>query len=125
MTAAQLVAHGIGDYVIQSDWMANEKTKRWFPALVHGLTYGLVFVWFTQEWWRLAVIILSHALIDRYRLIRFVIYAKNFLAPRDQWLAWSQCKGTGYHQDRPVWLAVWLMIIADNICHVLINDWVL
>lgn len=123
ITAEQLVAHAIGDYVVQSDWMANEKTKRWLPALLHGLTYGLVFLWFTTDWWRLGVIMLTHALIDRYRLARYLCWAKNRVL--GQTPPWSECVATGYAPDRPVWLAVWLMIIADNICHVLINGWML
>lgn len=39
-----LLAHLVGDYLIQSDWMANEKTKRWWPAWAHALTYGLPFL---------------------------------------------------------------------------------
>ncbi|MBT2390812.1 DUF3307 domain-containing protein [Streptomyces sp. ISL-1] len=30
-----LLAHLAGDYLIQSDWMATEKVKRWWPAVVH------------------------------------------------------------------------------------------
>lgn len=123
ITADQLVAHAIGDYVVQSDWMATEKTKRWVPALLHGLSYGLVFVWFTTDWWRLLVIMLTHALIDRYRLARYLCWAKNKAFGTTP--PWSECKATGYAPDRPAWLAVWLMIIADNICHVLINGWIL
>ncbi len=33
-----LLAHLVGDYLIQSDWMATEKVKRWWPAIVHGTT---------------------------------------------------------------------------------------
>ena len=28
---------------------------------------------------------------------------------------------TGQHEDRPAWMAVWLMIIADNTIHLAIN----
>jgi hypothetical protein len=80
---------------------------------------------------------LTHTVIDRYRLVRYLVWAKNFIAPR--WLAvpldrpgtmernrpWKDCSGTGYPVERPAFLAVWLMIIADNICHVLINGWIL
>jgi hypothetical protein len=44
-TASQIVAHLVGDYVLQSDWMALEKTepgrKGWIAALVHGLVYTI------------------------------------------------------------------------------------
>jgi hypothetical protein len=29
--------------------------------------------------------------------------------------------GTGYHKDKPPWMAVWLLIIADNTLHLLCN----
>jgi hypothetical protein len=116
-----LLAHLFGDYVLQSDWMANEKTKRWWPAVAHAITYGLPFLLVTRSPAALAVIVVTHAVIDRYRLARHVVWAKNFLAPRSYWHPWSECSATGYHQDRPVWLAVWLLIIADNAMHLAIN----
>jgi len=124
ISAEQLVAHAIGDYVVQSDWMATEKTKRWFPALLHGVTYAAVFVWFTHDWWRLAVIAATHTIIDRFRLARYLCWAKNWVfgGPR---LPWAECRVTGYPDTRAQWMTVWLMIVADNICHVLINGWVL
>jgi hypothetical protein len=33
----------------------------------------------------------------------------------------SEVTATGYAADVPPWLAVWLLIAADNIAHVLIN----
>lgn len=32
----QLIAHLAGDYIFQSDWMANEKTSKWFPAVARA-----------------------------------------------------------------------------------------
>lgn len=116
-----LLAHLVGDYLIQSDWMAREKLKRWWPAVVHGVTYGLTFLFVTQSPAALALIVVTHIVIDRYRLARHLVWIKNFLAPRADWHPWSECSGTGYHRDRPEWLAVWLMIIADNTLHLLIN----
>lgn len=137
---AGLVAHMIGDYLVQSHWMATEKTKRWWPAVAHAVTYGLPFLLITRNPVALAVIVGTHAVIDHYRLARHVIWAKNHLAPwrREvaaeyehhprvhRWHApvpsWSECSGTGYPPDTPPWLAVWLLIIADNTIHILINS---
>jgi hypothetical protein len=116
-----LLAHLAGDYLIQSDWMANEKTKRWLPAWAHAVTYGLPYLLVTQSPLALAVIVVTHAVIDHYRLARHVAWAKNFLAPRSWWHPWAECSATGYHKDRPAWLTVWLMIIADNTIHLAIN----
>lgn len=116
-----LLAHLIGDYVIQSDWMALEKTKRWWPAWAHAITYGAPFVLVTRSPWALLVIVVTHAVIDRYRLARHVVWAKNLLAPATYRHPWSECTATGYQVNRPEWLTVWLMIIADNTIHLLIN----
>jgi hypothetical protein len=120
-SADQLVAHAVGDYVIQSDWMANEKTKRSIAALVHAVTYALPFLFLTQAWLALLLIVGSHFAIDRWRLARFVCWAKNFAGPPSSWKPWAECAATGYHRDRPPWLAVWLLIIADNTMHVICN----
>ena len=55
-TVDQLIAHAVGDYVLQSEWMAMEKTKRSLPALVHCLFYLLPFLFITQNPATLAVI---------------------------------------------------------------------
>lgn len=116
-----LLAHLVGDYLLQSHWMATEKTKRWWPAWAHALTYGLPFLLVTQSPAALAVIVVTHAIIDRYRLARHVVWAKNLIAPAGYRRTWEECKGTGYPPDTPPWLAVWLMIIADNTLHLVIN----
>lgn len=116
-----VLAHAVGDYLLQTDHMAQEKTKRWLPAVAHALTYGLPYVFITRSPAALAVIVVTHAVIDRYRLARHVVWAKNLLSPAAYRRPWRECEATGYPPDRPVWLATWLMIIADNTIHLLIN----
>lgn len=122
MTALGIIlAHLVGDYLIQSDWMASEKTKKWWPAIAHGTTYTLPYAVVTQSLLALAVIAGTHVIIDHYRLARHVGWAKNQLAPNEYRSTWAESKGTGYPADKPAWMAVWLMIIADNTMHLLIN----
>lgn len=116
-----LLAHLVGDYVIQSHWMATEKTKRWWPAAAHAVTYGLPFLFVTHSPLALAVIVGTHAVIDRYRLARYVVWAKNQVGPASHRPPWAQTASTGYPADAPAWLAVWLLIIADNTLHLGIN----
>lgn len=122
ITADALVAHAVGDYLLQSDWMANEKVKRSVAALAHVSTYVLPFIFLTRSIPALAFIAGTHFVIDRWRLARYVVFAKNFIAPVTAVpRSWERCKATGYDEDRPPWMAVWLLIIADNIMHVLLN----
>jgi Protein of unknown function (DUF3307) len=119
ITADQLVAHAVGDYVLQSDWMANEKTKRSVAALAHVVAYSLPFMFLRPSLAAMAVIAVTHFVIDRWRLARYVVWLKNFLGPGNP--PWATCSATGYPAERPPWLSVWLLIIADNVLHVLIN----
>ncbi|CAA0134567.1 Uncharacterised protein [Mycolicibacterium vanbaalenii] len=112
------LAHLVGDYVIQSHWMAVEKTKRWWPAIAHAVTYGLPFLLITQSPVALLVIVGTHAVIDRHRLARHLVWFKNQFAP---FAFRPGHTATGYPDDTPPWLSFWLLIAADNILHMLIN----
>ncbi len=118
ITADQLVAHAVGDYLLQSDWMAREKTRRTAAALAHVTTYALPFLFLRPSALALLAIVASHFVIDRWRLARYVVWAKNWMGPN---CAWRECSATGYPPQVPPWMAVWLLIIADNILHVLCN----
>ena len=121
ITADQLVLHAIGDYVTQSDWMASNKTKHWLPAFVHAVFYSVPFYLFLPcSTSAIAIIFGTHYLIDRYRLARYVVWAKNSIDPHSR--PWRECANSfGYPPERPAWMACWLMIAADNIMHVVIN----
>lgn len=120
----QLLLHLLGDYVTQTNWMANTKTKRgttlgFNAAFLHGLVYTLPFLLLTQSPVALAVMFWSHVAIDHWRLARYVVFAKNWL--NEPHLRWDDCQATGYPSSTPAWLAVWLTIVADNATHLAIN----
>lgn len=121
----QLLAHLWGDYIFQSDWMALNKSKRSWPCLVHVILYTACFLFVTTSWKALAVIGLTHFVIDRFGLARYVVFAKNHMAPftwmQTAYPAWSKCSVTGYDDSRPIWLTLWLLIAADNTLHLTIN----
>lgn len=115
--------HLLGDYILQTDWMAINKTKRMYPAFVHGFVYSVPFyIAFHPSWNAWLTICFSHVLIDRYRLARFVVYAKNKLGNLgNPLMTWYKCDQTGYPNSMAPWMSVWLLIIADNTIHLLIN----
>jgi len=115
----QLILHAVGDYALQTEKMAKEKTSGNLWAFIHCITYTLPFILVTQSVLALMVIFGTHFAIDRFRLARYVIFYKNKITDWD--LKWEDCKGTGFHKDTPPWMAVWLMIIIDNTLHVVIN----
>lgn len=99
----ELLCHLFGDYVFQNQWMADNKVKRWFPAIVHATVYTAMFLTVTQSIVALAIIGSTHAVIDRFRLARY-------------WVEWFKI-GIG----APDFLRVWLLIIVDNSFHLAIN----
>jgi hypothetical protein len=136
-TADQLVAHLVGDYILQSHWMATQKTRSSVAAAIHAVCYTLPFALITFDPLALAIITGTHFVIDRWRLARFVVWLKNgpiYYRPQEpatnfnRWragppggLEWQPLTGTGYQDDVPAWLSVWLLIITDNTLHVICN----
>ncbi|MFD9061462.1 DUF3307 domain-containing protein [Kitasatospora purpeofusca] len=117
-----LLAHLAGDFLIQSHWMATEKVRRWWPAAVHGVTYGLPFVLITRSPAALAVIVVTHIVLDRYRAAKYLVWARNRLAPAAHRVAWADVqKNQGSPVTVPAGLANALVIVADNTVHLAIN----
>ena len=115
----QLILHLVGDYLTQTDWMAKNKTRLDVAASAHAIVYTLPFILLEPSALAFVVIMWTHFYIDRYRLARYVVFAKNWVTDRS--LRWADCSATGYHKDAPPWLAFWLLIIADNTLHLSIN----
>ena len=65
-----LFGHLVGDYVFQNRWMAMNKSGSTFKCVVHCLIYTATvcaFTWtFTWPW--IALVFLSHFLVDRFSL---------------------------------------------------------
>lgn len=118
-----LLCHGVGDYLLQTDHMASEKTKSFYVAQWHALTYTLPHLVVTQSPAALLVIWATHALIDHFRVARYLVWAKNQMAPAKYRYPLSDAAWHGYKADKPDWLAGWLLILADNSLHLAINAW--
>ena len=67
---ALLMGHLMGDYLFQTNWMAQRKGAEYFPCFVHCIIYTF-FVCAMTSWnplWVLLVF-LSHFLVDKYSLV--------------------------------------------------------
>jgi len=143
----QLLAHLVGDYVLQNHWMAMNKTRRWSPAAIHALLYGLPFLLLVDNPTQWLVVVCTHLVIDRFRIARYwvdfwgngkegQVYA--WLMRRVNWhrsvdnTHWERQfkprgehhEATEYHpgvEDAPPFLGVWLLILVDNTMHLIIN----
>lgn len=106
------ILHLAGDYLLQNDWLAQNKTKSNLAAMMHAVVYSTPFLFIcVSHWWFL--ICFSHFLIDRYRLAVYWIKLVNW--------NWGS-KNLGFDADKPPFMAVWLMIIIDNTFHLLFNS---
>ena len=109
----QVLFHLWGDYITQNNWMANKKvlfTKEgWLACFIHCALYSIPFSFIATPT-ALVVIFSTHFFIDKFRLAKYVNQFKN----------WSFTP-TGFPESTPPFLAVWLLLIVDNILHVTIN----
>lgn len=122
----QIIAHGIGDYVLQSDQMAVQKTKSHRWALFHGIFYTIPFLFLTTSPEALLIIAGTHYLIDRYRLAMYVVWVKTLidavvLSPWDIRGYFTHVCNDGFPEATPGFLRVWIYIIVDNLLHITIN----
>lgn len=119
----ELLAHLIGDYVLQNHWEATQKTEKSLPALSHAAKYTAAFLPLTRDPKALLIIGGSHFVLDRFRLAKQIAWVKNQVAvPAEHRYSWAEGKANaGYPKDVPPWLSTWLMIITDNTVHMAIN----
>lgn len=116
-----LLAHLVGDYVLQTHWEAVEKVNSWPPAITHAAKYTLPFAAITRSPKALLTIGVTHAILDHYRLAKHVNWARNQLAPK-AYRAEGLTNG-GSPDSVPTGLATALLFITDNTIHMLINEW--
>ena len=94
-----LIAHLIGDYVLQNDWMARGKKKSSWICTVHVATYMIPFLFIGLSWWQLSLIAVQHWLQDRSRFVGWYMHVfgkSEFAKPP---------------------MAPWSFIVMDNVFH--------
>ena len=116
----QLLIHLYSDYWLQNDWMALNKKKDFGIALIHAFIYTIPFLLLTQSYLALFVIFITHALIDGTNIVNKLnqIKNRNFT---DFWVWGDKMIFDGFDTNRPPFIRVWLLIIQDNILHLIIN----
>ena len=104
-----LIGHLIGDYVLQTDWMASNKKRwdliGWLSCIIHCLVWTLS-ISFMVGFKTLDVIILlflSHLIIDKTNIVKFYLNTFRIMPEPD----------------------LWKIIIVDNTFHLLIVYWLI
>lgn len=116
----QLLLHLVSDYWLQNDWMALNKKKNFIIALFHSLIYTIPFLLITKSGLALLVILLTHAIIDGTHIVEQLNQIKN-LDFDTHILQHNNYKFNDGYGWRPDFIRVWLIIIQDNILHLVIN----
>lgn len=98
-----LLGHLVGDFLLQTSWMAKHKATQWLPLLAHVSVYTAVIALFGLfagglSLPAIALVFFSHIALDRRRFIRFWV-------KRIQMTTGSESR--------------WLTIVADQIFHLL------
>jgi len=93
------IAHCIGDYIFQNDWMALNKKSHWFPCFVHVILYTFMFWIIGFGWFQLSLIALQHYIQDR-----------------SQFVMWYM-KISGKQKFASPPTAPWSIFIVDNVFH--------
>ena len=78
------VAHLIGDFILQNEWMAVEKKRQSLACLVYVAVYLLPFLWCDLRWWQIGLIGLQHFAQDRTPFILWWMRAWKRV-PREYW----------------------------------------
>ena len=100
------LAHLIGDYLMQNDWMALNKKKNTWACLAHVVTYMIPFLLTPLAIWQILLIGLQHYLIDRTQFVMWFMKVKG-----SEKFATGPC-------------SPWSIIVVDNILHILFIAWI-
>lgn len=70
-----LIGHLVGDYLVPfTGWTAKNKTENslvgWIACLMHVIAYTVILALFVRDFslWKIAVVFISHFLLDKNRL---------------------------------------------------------
>lgn len=93
------LAHLIGDYIIQTDWMATKKRVSSVHCLIHAVSYLLPFLLCNIPALALVLIGSEHFVQDRFGLARLFM------------------RYTDHEEFATGALAPWSVVVTDNILH--------
>ena len=96
-----VLAHFVGDYLIQNDWMANNKKQNSLICFCHVCFYTIPFFILNISTVAILLIALQHFIIDRTNLVKIYMEA------------------IGQHRFLRPPMFPWSYIIVDNLSHVL------
>ncbi|MDN3439179.1 DUF3307 domain-containing protein [Planococcus sp. APC 3900] len=99
-----LIAHLIGDFLLQTGWMAKHKASKWLPLLTHVSIYTTVIALFGHfsgglSFMAVAIVFIGHIILDRKTFVLFWVERVQMAKGPEK---------------------VWLSIMADQIFHIIL-----
>lgn len=62
------LCHFIGDYVLQTDYLAKTKGENWWHMIAHCMAYTTAFIFCFGFGWEILLLFLSHLIIDSLKV---------------------------------------------------------
>lgn len=99
-----IIGHFIGDFLFQTSWIATYKATKWFTLFVHVLIYTAtiavldLLTFHHLSAWGIVFIFVTHLIIDRQTVVRWWMNEVMRTNPTS---------------------APWLMIVVDQIFHLI------
>ncbi len=116
----QLLCHLVGDYLLQTERMALNKSKDSLICITHCITYSLPFAYFLHlSYASVLLIFSSHFILDRFSLAKFFCKFRNMYV--DCIDEHKVCEITGLRSDRIESIKWLVYIVTDNTFHLLCN----
>lgn len=69
-----LACHMLGDYVLQTDFLAKTKGENWWHLLAHCVTYTVPFAVAFGIDWRIGCLLVTHLIIDTLKVQHHIEY---------------------------------------------------
>lgn len=96
------IGHFVGDFLLQTRWMAENKSRNILPLVMHGMAYTLAvtvcsFMCGGLKWYYMVLIFLSHIFLDQRSFVKF--WAEKVTRTTD---------------------IPWLMIVIDQTWHLIV-----
>lgn len=126
----QVLLHLLGDYFLQNDWMAVNKSKYsplgWSTCFLHCLLYSIPFGIYYHSMEIFLLVFATHFLIDKFSLAVYwtKLINNTWLADSCTWQAKLGFRASG-PLGRQDYIAVWIHIIRDNSLHIAGNYFII
>lgn len=105
-----IIGHLVGDFILQNDWMAQNKKKSSFPCFIHCLIWTYSVMLFSGWFWIMSPRVLA---------VFGILFVTHFIQDRTQIIGWwmrLKWKDQSLFATAP--MAPWSLIVVDNTWHI-------